>query len=259
MKNYIFDLYGTLVDIKTDEAGGRLWRVLADMYNRYGLNVSPKELRTVFLKLEKRARDRTAKALNTETPEIKLEKIFLKIFKKCKKRERAELKEPDEAWADMAANMFRALSIKHIRLYKNVPWMLKKLKDEGNRVYLLSNAQRVFTMPEIEYLGLKDCFDKIYISSDNDLCKPDHRFLEKLITDEGLDRAETVMVGNEPVSDMGMACKCGVKGILFNSGGYREKKIRSEILKYAQRIEIDEKDREAFLRDLRIIKDYRDI
>ncbi len=249
--NYVFDLYGTLVDIDTDEADRHLWKVLADMYNRYGLCVSPGELRELFLKLEKKARKKTAERLSTADPEIRLEEVFLSMYQKGKKdpkRGETGLPEPDERWADMIANLFRALSIKRIRLFPDTIKMLDRLKNEGHRVYLLSNAQKVFTMPEIEYLGLKDKFDRIYISSDLDLKKPEVRFLERLIADEGLKREETVMVGNDPESDMGMAALCGVKGLFFNSWKLSDKKIKKRIKQY-----VGDRDIKDFLKNLKIV------
>ena len=35
-ENYIFDLYGTLVDIHTDEEKTELWEKLAQFYGYYG-------------------------------------------------------------------------------------------------------------------------------------------------------------------------------------------------------------------------------
>ena len=48
--------------------------------------------------------------------------------------------------------------------------------------------------------------------------KPDPDFLETLIREEGLAKAETVMVGNEERSDMQIAASCGVDGLLLVPG-----------------------------------------
>ena len=37
-KNYIFDFYGTLVDIETDESSPVLWDTMAQIYQSYGAN-----------------------------------------------------------------------------------------------------------------------------------------------------------------------------------------------------------------------------
>ena len=47
----IFDLYGTLVDIRTDEEKEELWERLALFYAYYGARYSPDELRCSYKRL----------------------------------------------------------------------------------------------------------------------------------------------------------------------------------------------------------------
>ena len=49
-ENYIFDLYGTLVDINTNEEKRRLWEKLALFYGYNGAAYKPKELKRAYLK-----------------------------------------------------------------------------------------------------------------------------------------------------------------------------------------------------------------
>lgn len=44
-KNYIFDFYGTLVDILTDEKDPMLWDKLAQLYQAYGAYYKGKALK----------------------------------------------------------------------------------------------------------------------------------------------------------------------------------------------------------------------
>ena len=44
-KNYIFDFYGTLVDILTDEKDPTLWDKLAQLYQAYGAYYKGKALK----------------------------------------------------------------------------------------------------------------------------------------------------------------------------------------------------------------------
>mgnify|MGYP006958735484 CR=1 FL=1 len=50
-ENYVFDLYGTLVDIHTDEEPGSIWEKLAMFYGYYGAHYSAKELKCRYKKL----------------------------------------------------------------------------------------------------------------------------------------------------------------------------------------------------------------
>ena len=49
---------------------------------------------------------------------------------------------------------FKDTGIYENKVYPGVPEMLQRLKDAGKKVFLLSNAQALFTAPEISLLGL---------------------------------------------------------------------------------------------------------
>ena len=140
--------------------------------------------------------------------------------------------ENEAVWSEFMANAFRTLSRKYIKLYPDTLETLDKLKKKGCKLYLLSNAQAIFTRPEISMLGLDRYFDKMYISSDYGIMKPDKEFLLNLINDEELDKSKSVMVGNEIRSDVKIADLCGVDGILINSDGLNKKEIKKQAKVY---------------------------
>ena len=45
-KNYIFDLYGTLIDIHTEEGELKLWEALAEFYGKQGASYASKRAYT---------------------------------------------------------------------------------------------------------------------------------------------------------------------------------------------------------------------
>ena len=104
-----------------------------------------------------------------------------------------------------------------MKLYPAVPEMLQHLRDCGKGVFMLSNAQAVFTTPEIEQLDLAKYFDDIFLSFDIGVKKPEPLFFEKLLQKHSLDSAKTVMVGNDFCADMGIALACGTAGAHINS------------------------------------------
>lgn len=61
--------------------------------------------------------------------------------------------------------------------------------------------------------------------------KPEPRFMRDLLEKHGLDPDESVMVGNEIRSDIVMAARCGVNGILVNHDGYSEREIEDGFAK----------------------------
>ena len=105
---------------------------------------------------------------------------------------------------------FKDTGIYENKVYPGVPEMLQRLKDAGKKVFLLSNAQALFTAPEISLLGLTKYFDGILLSSDAGVKKPDPAFYEMLLKQYHLDPAECLMTGNDDIADCHGAASAGI-------------------------------------------------
>lgn len=233
-KNYVFDLYGTLVDIHTDESLPAIWRTLAGLYAACGADYTPSGLRATFLREERKARRALGKQLGTAWPEIRLEEVFAQLLASApRKHSVSSPVNPSSGkeeillsgWATFIANCFRILSRDKMRLYPGTKEVLTALRKAGRGVYLLSNAQAVFTRPEIEVLGLGAFFDGVFLSSDLMRMKPDPVFMDMLLQKYGLEREETVMVGNDFFSDAGVALASGVDCVILNTARWSGREI----------------------------------
>lgn len=193
-KNYIFDLYGTLLDIHTDERKRYLWEKMSALYQSYGATYTPGELRQAY---QKRISS-SEKSLGLPYGEIQITPVFRALF------EDKKVSTSDEMLRCIAYT-FRTISRSYLRPYPGVIETLKKLKCEGKGIYLLSNAQSVFTHPEVCMTGLDHLLDGILYSSDAGIRKPDPAFMEKGLSIWGLNRSECVMVGNDAECDGGVA------------------------------------------------------
>lgn len=194
----IFDLYGTLVDIRTDENKRELWNRLALFYAFYGAGYTPDELHQAYNCLTAKmsaGKGGIRKDAHETYPEIRIEEVFQELFRK-------KGADADEALARHAGQFFRILSMKYLKLYDGTEEMLSALRDAGKKIYLLSNAQKIFTEYEMNALGITPYFDGIFISSEHGCKKPDVRFFEKLIRMYGIDTHRAVMVGNDGVCDI---------------------------------------------------------
>ena len=85
-KYCIFDLYGTLVDIRTDEEQDFVWEKLALFYGYYGAHYKPSELKAAYKRLTQEAphlgNEGFSRNINHEAfPEIQIEDVFLSLFK----------------------------------------------------------------------------------------------------------------------------------------------------------------------------------
>lgn len=192
-KNYVFDIYGTLVDINTNEHELSTWQKLADTLNFYGVSYSAQQLEEAYfasceLQVEQ------GKALY-KYPEVDVVEIFRQI---CANKN----KKISKMLATHLAQEFRAFSTQYIKVYDGVFETLAKLKKAGKKLYILSNAQACYTAPEISRLGLRKYFAGIMYSSDYKCAKPDKQFFEMMLDKYNLNRKETVYIGNDAFADV---------------------------------------------------------
>lgn len=212
-ENYIFDLYGTLVDIHTDENEDVVWEKLALFYGYYDALYRPEELKERFRAIvDCREKESGAGAADAHEafPEIRIEQVFLQLFEEKGVSADLEL-------AVHAGQFFRVLTTEYIRLYEGVPELLQALREAGGKVYLLSNAQRIFTEYELHVLGIAKYFDDIFISSECAVKKPDERFFHMLLDKHNIDLAQSVMIGNDLRCDIGGAKKVGLDTLYIHS------------------------------------------
>lgn len=208
--NYLFDLYGTLVDIHTEEQQPQVWENLAVFYGYYGADYTPKDLEKSYFEIIHR-QEGILKGDNHEMfPELQIEDVFLELF--TQKNVKA-----DKVLAVHAGQFFRILSTEYIKLYDGAVELLQFLKENGKKVYLLSNAQRIFTEYEMRSLGIYDMFDKVYISSDFRCKKPDIDFYNALLNEEKLDKNKTIMIGNDSRCDIEGAANAGLDSFYIHS------------------------------------------
>ena len=206
-KNYIFDLYGTLVDIHTEEGEDELWKKLSFFYGFYGAVYEPEELQESYLALVASEKNSYA---HEAYPEIELEYVFQKLFEKKGVQADMEL-------AVHAGQFFRILSMEYVKLYDGVKEMLELLHKKGKKVYLLSNAQEIFTTYELRYLGLIPYFDDIFISSSFQCKKPDTKFYKMLLEKHQLKIEDCIMIGNDNTTDIVGAKELGMDSLYIHS------------------------------------------
>ena len=209
-KNYVFDLYGTLIDINTDEWCDEIWQKMAILYGYKGAHYTFDELHKEYDRLVEKEK-KLAKRRHREYSviDIKIEKVFKKLF--TQKGVKATKKQ-----VLTIAETFRCFSTKYIKLYDGVIDLLETLKEKGKKVYLLSNAQRSFTENELNLLDIAKYFDGICISSDEECSKPDVNYFKILFDRYELKKEESIMIGNDYISDIGGAADFGIDSLYIH-------------------------------------------
>ncbi len=104
----------------------------------------------------------------------------------------------------------------HQRFLDPMPGMaelVRELKDNGYRIFLLSNASTALRgyFPRIPG---SECFEKLMVSAEEKLLKPSHEIYERLYEKFGLNSAECWFIDDSPANVEG-AILTGMGGTVF--------------------------------------------
>ena len=208
--NFVFDLYGTLIDIWTDESLVEMWEGVALLLGDGEENYQ--SVREEYLALCKEAH-------RGDDHEINLLLVFEKMLAN---------RGVDISVASSLASEFRRLSMVRLERFYGVKSMLADLKKAGAGVYLVSNAQSCFTIDELKMTELYDLFDGIVISSDVGVKKPSPKIFEIAFGRFGINASNSIYVGNDLRDDILGANGVGMKTVYIKtpqSGSYPDVKL----------------------------------
>ena len=209
-RDIIFDLYGTLIDIRTDEYSLDFWRKAVSVFARGKASYSPSELQQAYRRYVRRAlwRERFRHPTYRHR-DVDLLEVFAALYSD------KGVSADDQLLRD-TARLFRKASTQKLCLYDGVLDLLDTLKAKGMGIYLLSNAQESFTVPELEEVGILGYFDGIMISSQERVCKPNRIFFERLLVKYSLDPSACLMIGNDKDADIRGAKNVGIDGLYIH-------------------------------------------
>ena len=222
MKNFVFDFYNTLVDIRTDEHSADSWQGVAGFFSVRGVEVDPQRL----IELYDECWASYLQDLKETSKYAYPEGDITEVYKRMAITLGVALSDKEAA---TCAQIARRDSMRKFCLFDGTIELLKTLK-RTSKLYLLSNAQSVFTMDEINSLGIADLFDGIMLSSDYGCRKPDKAFFDCLFKKYGLKRRDTVMVGDDIESDGKGATAYGLRYV-YAGGGAASHRIEIITLK----------------------------
>ena len=198
MKNFVFDLYGTLVDIRTVEHSPKFKAEYLQYIKKFGADDTFFE--NFSAKLSQYSR--------FDEPDI------VKVISGAVEASGGQMTELSAVEASLE---FRMLSTQRLKLYCGVKKLLKSLKRKGAKLYLLSNAQAVFTIYELNKLGIYKYFDGIELSSDFGKKKPSPDFFAHIVKKYSLSVCETVYTGNDIACDIVPSKQAGMHAVYIKS------------------------------------------
>jgi len=199
----LFDLYGTLADIETDESSPSSWEHFRALATATGLEtaLSATELRESYQSLCEQ------EAVHLPRGAI-LEPVFDKISK---------LFSGADGSAERIAGLFREATTKRLELRPYTTTLLASLEGHGVKIGLISNTEALLTRFDLDALGISGRFDSIVLSSDVGYQKPHPEIYHRALEDLGTkDVSDAVMVGDTDSTDGLGARSVGMCTILLD-------------------------------------------
>jgi putative hydrolase of the HAD superfamily len=211
MFRYVFfDLYGTLVDIQTDEGAPETTRAFEAWVARtHGPRAAAREAASPL---------GAALCSMRPPPHAWGEPDIAPVISAHMSAVLERPATPEEV--AHAAARFRACSLRHLALVAGALETLEALAPRV-RVGLISNAQTLFTLPEIVPLGLTRLLSPMVISSDVGVRKPSPRIFEVALARAGVPASDALHVGNDPLDDIDGAHEAGLRTCLVDDGRSR--------------------------------------
>lgn len=186
----IFDMYGTLVDIRTNEHMDAAFESISRFLEYRRVFIPGSELKELYFV---EINQQIAKS-REKNPEVDVNRAFCNILSD---RGRTS----DRYLALITTQLYRSLVREHLRLFEDTFWTLNEFKKKY-RLAIVSDAQRAFCMPELRALRLEDFFDALVISSDYKFRKPDPRMFHIALAMLNREPKEAIYIGNSYITDI---------------------------------------------------------
>ena len=208
MQVILFDLYGTLVDILTDEWDMSTYRTLSQFLSYFEIYHTPEELAA---KYQQKTAEKMMAYQEGPYGEIDVFQVFEEILIE------GWHKQPERGMVIWLARLFRSLTRRRFGLFEDTLPLLQEL--EGNyQMGIVSDAQWVFSEPEIRMLGLSKYLDPIVLSSRYFIRKPDPQIYAHALRAMRIDPSEALYVGNDPETDVTGPQAIGMPVVLIDRG-----------------------------------------
>jgi putative hydrolase of the HAD superfamily len=209
----IFDCYGTLVDIRTDEGKDEIFYYLSLYLQYYGGTIDAEKLKSAF-ELEKEHYLRTS---DERYPEVDLEVVFQNILRKegmyC------------STVAESCCKLQRLLSRDRFQLFPSTLPVLREMKRDGYFLAIVSDAQKAYCWEEARILGLTQFFDHMIVSTELGFKKPDPRLFAVTCDLLNVPPAEAVYIGDNFDRDVPGSKQIGMPVILLDRNQNANKRM----------------------------------
>ena len=198
LRAVLFDIYGTLIDIKTNEHRDDTFEALSRFLEYRRVFIPGRELKELYFDHinQQIARSRE------QHPEVDVARAFGHVL-----RERGRTS--DRYLSMVITQLYRSLCCERMQLYDDTFWTLNEFRKKY-RLGIVTDAQRLFCKPELRTLRLENFFDALAISSDYGFRKPDPRLFHIALAVLDVPAAEAAYIGNKYETDVVGAKQAGL-------------------------------------------------
>ena len=217
LRAVFFDLYGTLVDIHTDEEDPWVYATLAEYLAYWGVSITAADLAREY-----RSRVRShLQASGERFAEVDVAVVFRELMAAYRRfRPDGSHRDLDDTAITAAALLFRTLTRRRFSTVPDVHRVLERLRIRY-QLGLISDAQWVFTEPELEIADLARFFPVRVLSSQVGVKKPDPRPFLQAMRALGVPPEASVYVGDNPPKDLAGARGVGMRCVIFGRENVR--------------------------------------
>ncbi|MGA9141276.1 MAG: HAD family hydrolase [Methanocella sp.] len=228
-----FDIYGTLIDIQTDEAGMEAYTILSKWLEYKRVYLSPDQIKWFYheefaRRLGPPERRRTESdafkeileeyAARAHGTELFLDSDVSDVFRTILTQCCGTSCPPPDYLPEDCSHLFRAATRKRMFIYPTVRPALDQIR-KGYRLGIVSNAQEAFTLPELDLYSLRPYFETIVLSSQVGVKKPNSKIFQTALDNLKLEPQNVAFVGNDLFADILGAGKLGMKTIYVGRPG----------------------------------------
>jgi len=213
----VFDIYGTLIDIRTDESDITTYKEISHFLKKYDFIVDPALLREQYFSIQKKWSREKNKIQGIRYPEVRIVDVFKEILKNHTQHPTECPEETVHGLSETLPLLFRELTIKKIGLLPHVIPTLEELDKQGYKLSIISNAQTIIAVPELNKFNLIKYFYPIILSSDYGVKKPEKTLFMEYLRKMKLTPEQIVFVGNDMRDDIFGAQRLGIKTIFVDT------------------------------------------
>lgn len=213
----VFDIYGTLIDIETDESSIRTYEEISQFLRKYDFRITPLKLKGAYFSIQNKWINEKRETYGFKYPEVRVVDVWREILvsqTKCPVRCSAET---IDDLSETLPLLFRQLTLRKIGILPSVIPTLEKLNQKGYTLSIISNAQSMLAIPELNEFRLMKYFHPIIISSDFGVKKPEKILFKEYLRKMKLKPDQIVFVGNDMRDDVYGAQSVGIKTIFVDT------------------------------------------